>query len=313
MPLLEPCKSYTSVVLGALVPLGRVPAVAPPRRHAELDAPRAQEADDLRLNDTSQARDHGIDPNDVGIAVAAGRRAPVSEGPGLTREGRMCPWRADGGGGTVNETVPFRTDEVIVPGDEVLHGRGEAREEAILRATLELLAEVGYDRMSMDSIAVRARASKATIYRRWSGKAELVVTAVERRTGRQMAEQPDPGDLRQDLLGTLRAMRDGLTEQDAGLLLGLMTAMTHDEELADTVRARMIDDKRQAFDPVIDRAVTRGELPAATGRELLAEVASAMLFSRAFVTGRPLDDAFLIELVDQVLLPLLRHRAGGVS
>ncbi|MFC4585869.1 TetR/AcrR family transcriptional regulator [Sphaerisporangium corydalis] len=195
-------------------------------------------------------------------------------------------------------------------GDEAPQGRSEAREEAILGATLELLAEVGYDRMSMDAIAVRARAGKATIYRRWSGKAELVVTAVERHAGQRMAEQADPGDLREDLLGTLRAMREGLTAQDAGVLLGLMTAMHHDEELARTVRARMIDDKRQAFDPVIDRAVARGEVPARSNREMLAEVASAMLFSRAFVTSRPLDDAFLTDLVDQVLLPLLGHQRG---
>lgn len=197
--------------------------------------------------------------------------------------------------------------------DDPLPGRGEAREEAILGAALELLAEVGYDRMSMDAIAVRARASKATIYRRWSGKAELVVTALERHTGQRMAERLDPGDLRADLLGTVRALRDGLTEQDAGLLLGLITAMHRDEELARTVRARMVDDKRQAFDPAIDRAVARGDLPATIDRALLAEVSSAMLFARVFVTGQPLDDAFLTGFVDDVLLPLLRHQAGASS
>lgn len=189
--------------------------------------------------------------------------------------------------------------------------RGEAREEAILTATLELLAEVGYDRMSMDAIAVRAKASKATIYRRWSGKPELVVTAVERRTGERMAAQPAPKDLREDLLNTVHGMRDGLAEQDAGLLLGLMTAMHHDEELAQTVRTRMIDSKTHAFDPAIDRAVARGELPAAVNRALLAEISSAMLFSRGFLAGQPLDDAFLTGLVDDVLLPLLHHQAGA--
>ncbi|MEV0714076.1 TetR/AcrR family transcriptional regulator [Asanoa sp. NPDC050611] len=189
---------------------------------------------------------------------------------------------------------------------------GEAREEAILAATLELLAEVGYDRIRMDAVAVRAKASKATIYRRWPGKAELVVTAIQRRTAQATGEEPtepDPGNLRDDLLGRMRAMRDSLTGQDAGLLLGLLTAMHHDGELAGVVRARMIDDKRRAFDPAIDRAVARGELPAGVDRALLAEVGSAMLFSRAFVTGEPLDDGFLTHLVDGVLLPLLRVRA----
>ncbi|GAA1863188.1 TetR/AcrR family transcriptional regulator [Asanoa iriomotensis] len=186
---------------------------------------------------------------------------------------------------------------------------GEAREEAILAATLELLAEVGYDRIRMDAVAVRARASKATIYRRWPGKAELVVTAIQRRAGQSATEEPDPGNLRDDLLGRMRAMRASLTGQDAGLLLGLLTAMHHDDELAGVVRARMIDDKRRAFDPAIDRAVARGELPSGVDRALLAEVGSAMLFSRAFVTGEPLDDTFLTDLVDGVLLPLLHARA----
>ena len=182
--------------------------------------------------------------------------------------------------------------------------RGEAREEAILGATLELLAEVGYDRMSMDAVAERARASKATIYRRWSGKAELVVTAIDRRP----AEQPRPvqaQDLRTDLLGTLRAMRDGLTGQDAGLLLGLMTAMHRDEDLARAVREKMVDTKRRALEPALARARARGELSTVVSSGLLAEVCSAMLFSRAFVTGGQLDDDFLAELVDRILLPLL--------
>ena len=202
---------------------------------------------------------------------------------------------------------------VPVPRPKPPRGRGEAREEAILGATLELLAEVGYDRMSMDAIAVRARASKATIYRRWSGKAELVVTAVERRAGERVTEPSDPKDLRADLLDTLRAMRDGLTRQDASLLLGLMTAMHHDEELAQTVRTRMVDSKAHALDPAVDRAVARGDLPATVNRTLLAELSSAMLFSRGFMAGQPLDDAFLAGLVDDVLMPLLRHQAGEAA
>jgi AcrR family transcriptional regulator len=183
--------------------------------------------------------------------------------------------------------------------------RGEAREEAILGAALELLAEVGYDRMSMDAIADRARASKATIYRRWSGKAELVVTAIERRAGQPSPVEPLNQDLRADLLGTLRAMRDTLAGQDAGLLLGLMTAMHRDEDLARTVREKMVDTKGRALEPALARARARGELSTADAPGLLAEVCSAMLFSRAFVTGQPLDDDFLTELVDRILLPLL--------
>ncbi|MBC6458236.1 TetR/AcrR family transcriptional regulator [Actinomadura sp. HBU206391] len=191
-----------------------------------------------------------------------------------------------------------------------VRGRGEAREEAILLATLELLAEVGYDQMTMDGVAARARASKATIYRRWPGKAELVVTAIKRHAGgRAMMTPPDTGELRQDLLAVLHVMRTGLVGQDASLILGLMIAMRRDPELARTVRAQVVDDKGEVFGEVIARAVTRGDLPVTVDHTLFVEISSAMLFARLFVTGEPLDDDFIGHLVDAVLLPLLDHQA----
>lgn len=187
--------------------------------------------------------------------------------------------------------------------------RGEAREAAILRATIELLAEVGYDQMSMDAVAAGARSSKATIYRRWPGKAELVAAAIKAHAGREPGI-PDAGGLRDDLLAVLRTMRDSLTGQNAALILGLMTAMRRDAELAGTVREQMLNEKRAAFRTVIQRALARGELPATVDHDLLVEVSSAMLFSRLFVTGDPLDDRFVRHLVDDVVLPLLDHHAG---
>lgn len=191
-----------------------------------------------------------------------------------------------------------------------LHGRGEEREDAILLATLALLAEVGYDRMTMDAVAKRARASKATIYRRWQDKAELVVTAVRRHAGSPVMTPPDTGSLRQDLLAVLGVMRSSLTGQDAALILGLMIAMRHDPELARTVRGQVVDDKREVFGAVIARAVARGDLPATVDHALFVEISSAMLFSRLFVTGEPLDDAFIHHLTDAVLLPLLDHQSS---
>jgi AcrR family transcriptional regulator len=186
--------------------------------------------------------------------------------------------------------------------------RGEVREEAILQVTLELLAEVGYDQLTIDGVAARAHCSKATIYRRWQGKAGLVITAVRRHSVPAPEPAPGTGSLRGDLLAALEAMRSGLTGQDTALLLGLMTAMRHDPELAAVVREQVIDAKREVFGAAVDRAAARGELPAGGGHTLLAEISSAMLLSRLLVTGEPLDSTFAQELVDDVLLPLLRHQ-----
>jgi len=186
--------------------------------------------------------------------------------------------------------------------------RGEVREEAILQVTLELLAEVGYDQLTIDGVAARAHCSKATIYRRWQGKAELVITAVRRHSAPPPQPAPGTGSLREDLLAALEAMRSSLAGQDTALLLGLMTAMRHDRELAAVVREQVLDSKREVFGAAVARAVARGELPAGASHTLLAEISSAMLLSRLLVTSEPLDAAFAQELVDDVLLPLLRHQ-----
>jgi len=188
-------------------------------------------------------------------------------------------------------------------------GRGVQREEAILLATLQLLAESGYDQLTIDAVAARARCSKATIYRRWPGKAALVMTAVRRYAGRSGTPAPDTGSLRSDLLAALQAMRSSLTEADAALILGLLIAMRRDPELAATVRDQVLDAKREALGAAIGRAIARGEIPADTDTGLLAEISSAVLFSRQLVTGEPLDDDFIQHLVDAVLLPALRWKS----
>ena len=191
--------------------------------------------------------------------------------------------------------------------------RGAVREDAILRATLELLAESGYDQLTIDAVAARARCSKATIYRRWPGKAALVITAVRRHAGQPAAAAPDTGSLRSDLLAALEAMRSGLSGQDAALILGLLSAMHRDPELAGAVREQVLDAKRQVFGAVIARAAARGQVRAAADGALLAEISSAVLLSRLLVTGEPLDDAFTQHLVDAVLLPALGQPAPPMT
>jgi AcrR family transcriptional regulator len=192
-------------------------------------------------------------------------------------------------------------------------GRGALREDTILQSTLELLAESGYDQLTIDAVAARARCSKATIYRRWPGKAALVTTAVRRHAGQPAATAPDTGSLRSDLLAALDLMRSSLSGQDAALVLGLLIAMHRDGELAAAVREQVLDVKREVFGAVIARAIARGEVPATTDGTLLAEISSAVLFSRRLVTGEPLDDAFAQHLVDAVLLPALARPSPASS
>jgi AcrR family transcriptional regulator len=178
------------------------------------------------------------------------------------------------------------------------------RDVAICDATLALLLEVGYDRMSMDAVAARAHASKATIYRRWPGKQELVLDAVRSR-GPGLTVPEDTGSLRGDLVATYRSAAAGSAAQDADLIAGVLRAMRSAPELADCVRSQVVESKCDVSRTIVARAVERGELPATTDPLILHEVASALWFHRVLVVGADVDDAFIAHVVDDVLMPLL--------
>jgi AcrR family transcriptional regulator len=190
--------------------------------------------------------------------------------------------------------------------------RSAAREFAICDAALALLAEVGYDRMSMDAVAARARASKATIYRRWPGKHELVLDAVRSRVC-DIVEPPDTGSLRGDIIATLRVMADGIGGQDAALMAGVLRAMRSTPELAVCVRTQMLEQKRYIGRVLVERAIARGELPFDADADVWHEVAPALMFFRILVTDGPVDDAFLTHVADDVLVPLLVRSGQEIS
>jgi AcrR family transcriptional regulator len=181
-----------------------------------------------------------------------------------------------------------------------------AREQAILDAALSLVMEVGYDRLSMDALAERAHAGKATIYRHWSGKAEVVVEAIRRRKCDAAVPAAHTGSLRGDLVATLNCMNSAMSSEDSALLVGVLSAMHKDQELADLMRSQVIDARKDMLDEILERAVAAGELTAGADATVVDEVLSAMFFNRLVISGEPIDDAFITHMVDDVVLPLLR-------
>lgn len=182
--------------------------------------------------------------------------------------------------------------------------RDADREQAICDSAVALLAEVGYERMTVDAVAAHAHASKATIYRRWPGKPQLVVDAMRRRGG--SGAPVDTGTLRGDLLELMRQAAIAGSE-DVDLLSGLISAMRADEELAEQVRTSVIEGKRCSTRDIVQRAIDRGELRPDVDPDLVHEVAPALVFFRVLVCGEPADEAFCAHVVDDVVLPLL-HR-----
>jgi AcrR family transcriptional regulator len=187
--------------------------------------------------------------------------------------------------------------------------RAEAREQAILDAALELLMEVGYDRLSMDALAERAHAGKGTIYRHWSGKAQVVAAALRRMKadewGRAVRAFPSTGSLRGDLLAALDLIASSAGDADADIIGGVMSAMRADPELAELVRTQVLDSKKGSFTGIIERADRRGELPQGGSAELVEEVVSALITNRLVVRRQAIDEQFKVHVVDDVVLPLL--------
>jgi AcrR family transcriptional regulator len=182
--------------------------------------------------------------------------------------------------------------------------RGPERRHAILDAVFELLGEVGYDRMTMDAVAARAKASKATIYRTWSDKPALVAESLTHRFGGS-PEPPNTGSLRGDLRA-LMTITCALTNSDDGAVIaGLITAAAKNADLAQTMHACTYQAKRGGFETMIRRAAQRGEVAPDTDPDLLHEVMYAMILSRRLGSGEPLDEQFARHVVDDVLLPIL--------
>jgi AcrR family transcriptional regulator len=180
--------------------------------------------------------------------------------------------------------------------------RDSSRDLAILDATLSLLTEVGYEQLSIEAVAARSGVAKTTIYRRYRDKAALVAAAVEHRAP---ASPPKPGGkvLREELLSLVAWLAQSIAEQEAGLLGALFAGMRNDARLAEEMRRILRRDETAMTDGAIRQAAEQLAPGAAT---LFAEVAPAIIVHRIVVAGQPCDAAFVMHLVDDILLPLLR-------
>jgi AcrR family transcriptional regulator len=198
----------------------------------------------------------------------------------------------------------------MTPAEAAAHLRPRVegdREREILDATLEVLAEVGYDRLTMDAVAQRAKASKATLYRRWNSKATLVVDALA--TQKASPPVPDSGDLRTDLLTAFCGM-GGLTDHDTTQTFGaVMTALSTDPEFAAEFRTRVLVPKSQLSRSLFQRAVDRGEVRADLDLDLVAPALAGIVLHRIFVMGEIPGPTLIEQVIDQIILPAVRPQA----
>jgi AcrR family transcriptional regulator len=174
------------------------------------------------------------------------------------------------------------------------------REQEILDATLTVLAEVGYDRLTMDAVATEAKASKATLYRRWSSKPELVVDAVC--SHKEHPPVPDTGTLRGDLLAAYCGL-GGVDPRAMAVIAAVVIAMSRDEEFASIYRRDFNGPKQAAMRQVLERARERGEVREDVDLDLLSPVLPAIILHRVFLLGDEATPDLVARVIDQIILP----------
>lgn len=188
--------------------------------------------------------------------------------------------------------------------------RGAALEQAILTAAAAELAEVGYAGLTMDRVAKRAGTNKNALYRRWPNRAALGLAAY-RQLAHESTVVPDTGTLRGDALELLRGANKHWSSPLGEILRGLLAGVG--PELLGELREASNDGGSALWLTVLGRAVARGELAPEALHPRVATVAIALLRNEFVTRGTPnVPDGVLVEIVDDVYLPLLHGRSSVV-
>jgi AcrR family transcriptional regulator len=179
--------------------------------------------------------------------------------------------------------------------------RSEASHQAIIEATLELLAELGYGALTMEGVRTRAGVGKATIYRRWSSKEELVRDAIV--FLHDEFATPDTGSLRGDYDALAMAVRASASRSGAATLMPrLLGDAVNDPELHAIFRTHLVEPRRAALRTVLERAVARGEIRGDVDLELMIDLFAGPAVYRLLITGGDMSQMFSIDAQMDALL-----------
>jgi len=179
-----------------------------------------------------------------------------------------------------------------------------SREEQLLAATLQVLSETGYDKLTVDQVVARAHASKTTVYRRWPSKADLVGAAFAHRTRGEFGAPPDTGTLRGDLLALAEMIARAAGEYGR-VIAGILAAGERSPRLRELLAKDLYHERRGQVLGVLRRAATRGEIAQEAISDDLWDVLPAYILFRTLLDERPIPPTALRALIDDVLLPSL--------
>ncbi len=187
--------------------------------------------------------------------------------------------------------------------------RDHSRDADILNATLNVLAESGYERMTMDMVANEAKAGKGTMYRRWASKAELVLESIEHMKLSQFnnSQLPDTGTLRGDILALLQPQSVEDAQRKLKIMAGVATLISQHQSLADAAHAAFVEPWIEVNKILIERSIKRGEASKTSNSniKIVSQILPSMAAYRMLIARKDFDRPFAISLVDNVLLPTL--------
>jgi AcrR family transcriptional regulator len=161
----------------------------------------------------------------------------------------------------------------------------------------------------MEGIAAAAATGKASLYRRWGSKEELVLDAMVRAMPAFEDVRCSSGSLRQDLGMLLRGMSAFLSGPQGAVIRSLLGTVDPDDELLAALRRRLIEPRLRHVTTLIGLAAARGEIPPPPDPRVLAQVGPAVLMHRFLMFGR-VTSADVDEVLDQVVMPLMRCDGG---
>jgi len=180
-----------------------------------------------------------------------------------------------------------------------------AREAELYTAVLDLLREVGYDALTMDAVATRTHSSKATLYRQWGGKAQLVAKAL-RHTKPGGSADIDTGSLRGDLHALVSREDDCTMEQNNALMRGVAMAVHTNPDLHQALREVVVEPELVGFQRILDRAIDRGEVRGDNpALRYMVHMMLGAFVTRALIEDLPPTQEFLRSYIDAVVLPAL--------
>jgi AcrR family transcriptional regulator len=188
--------------------------------------------------------------------------------------------------------------------------RDPSRDGAIRAAILQVLAESGYSGLTMDAVAAAAGVGKATIYRRWRTKSDLVADAVTE-LSRMSIEAPDTGSLEGDLRVLMRWLVGAVNGPLGAATVALLSALPHEPGLREAFHSGPLLVWTSTFAQAWERAELRGEVQPPASGTAVASIASAPILQRWLFSGHAVSEAFADEVLTDVVLPLVTARKAA--